>query len=81
MDDFIKGLGLALVAAGGIFLFVILGTCLGAVAGWLVGLVFSDTILGILDQLNIRGIAMWEFGAFMGFVGGFLKTKTTVSAS
>ena len=64
---------------GGIFLFVIFGTLLGAVAGWIVGLVFSDTILGVLAQLGVKGITMWQFGAFMGFVGGFLKTKVSAT--
>lgn len=75
MENFIKIAGSAALAIGGIFLLVILSTFFGALAGWTVGLVFGDTILGILSQMGIKNISMWQFGAFMGFVGGFLKTK------
>lgn len=69
--------GMAALTLGGIFMFVIFGTLIGACAGWIVGLIFGDTILGILSQLGVKGITMWQFGAFMGFVGGYLKTKVT----
>lgn len=62
---------------GGLFFFVIFGTFVGAICGWAVGLVFGDTILNILGQIGIHGVTMFQFGAFMGFVGGFLKTKVT----
>lgn len=65
------------VTLAGICVFVVLGTLFGALSGWIVGLFFGDTILGIAGQLGIRNIAMWQLGAFLGFVGGFLKTKTT----
>lgn len=78
MDSFTKFLGGVVLGVGGIFLLVIFGTLFGALAGWVVGLFFGDTILGILSQLGLKNISMWQFGAFMGFVGGFLKTKVTV---
>jgi len=78
MDKMITSLGAIVVGIGGIFFLVILSTLFGALAGWVVGLVFADTILGILAQIGIKNIAMWQFGAFMGFVGGFMKTKVTV---
>lgn len=77
LETFGKVIGGAVLAVGGIFLLVILGTLFGALAGWIVGLVFGDTILLIAAKLGIDGIAMWQFGAFLGFVGGFLKTKVT----
>jgi hypothetical protein len=76
MDKVATAAGIALLSVGGIFLFVVLGTLLGAIAGWTVGLFFGDTILGVLSQLGVHS-TMWQFGAFMGFVGGFLKTKVT----
>lgn len=79
MEAFVKLFGGAALVISGIFCFVILGTLMGALAGWIVGLVFSDTILGILAQMGIRNISMAQFGAFMGFVGGFLKTKVTAT--
>ena len=74
---FVEFFGVAFLTLGGIFLFVIFGTLVGALAGWTVGLVFGETILGILGQIGIHNISMWQFGAFMGFVGGYLKTKVT----
>lgn len=77
MDTFIKFFGGAVLAIGGIMFFVVLGTLMGTVSGWIVGLLFGDTILGIASQLGIRNVSMWQLGAFLGFVGGFLKTKVT----
>ena len=77
MDAFAKFMGGVALGIGGIFFFIILGTLFGALAGWTVGLVFGETILGILSQLGVKNVTMWQFGAFMGFVGGFLKTKVT----
>ena len=76
MDEkVLASFGAVFVFLMGLFFFVILGTFMGAFAGWIVGLVFSDSILGILDKFGVHGVTMWQFGAFMGFVGGFLKTK------
>jgi hypothetical protein len=77
MDTFIKFMGGAVLTIGGIFFLVTLGTLIGAIAGWVVGLFFGNTILLIAAKLGIDGITMWQFGAFLGFVGGFLKTKVT----
>ena len=56
---------------------IIFGTLFGGVAGWVVGIFFGDTILGILSQIGIKGITMWQFGVFMGFVGGFIRANVT----
>jgi len=77
MEKLAQLFGVLALSLGGIFFFVIFFTLFGGIAGWVVGLVFGETILGILAQLNIKGITMWQFGLFMGFVGGFLKTKVT----
>jgi hypothetical protein len=77
MEKIATSFGLIVISVAGIFAFVVFGTALGAIAGWIVGLFFGETILGILSQFGVRNITMWQFGAFMGFVGGFLKTKVT----
>jgi len=66
---FIFGMVLAVIVP-------IIGVFLGAFSGWMVGLVFEQTIIGTLSQLgfNLDGISMWELGATLGFVGGYLKT-------
>lgn len=77
MDKLTMTFGAIALGISGIFAFIIFGTLMGAIAGWIVGLVFGDTILNILAQVGIKGVTMFQFGAFMGFVGGFLKTKVS----
>lgn len=77
MDSAVKIFGGMTLFFGGMFLLIIAGTLMGALAGWAVGLFFNDTILGIAAQLGIRDVAMWQLGAFLGFIGGFLKTKVS----
>lgn len=79
MEKLANVFGSALLAVGGVFLFVIFGSLAGGVSGWVVGLVFQDEIIGILSQLGIHNITMFQFGVFMGFCGSFLKTKVTVT--
>jgi len=81
MDKVATAFGEIALTMGGVFVFIIAGAFFGGAAGWIVGLVFGDTILGILAQLGVKGITMFQFGVFLGFVGGFLKTKTTVTAA
>ena len=75
MDKMAKSFGVLALAIGGIFFFIILSTFMGGLAGWTVGLIFGETILGIFAQLGVKGVTMFQIGSFLGFVGGFLKTK------
>jgi len=54
----------------------IIGVLLGAFSGWCVGLVFEQEVMGFLARLglNTAGLTMWQLGAALGFIGGFLKT-------
>ena len=52
-------------------------TIIGAFTGWIVGWFFGDTILTILSQLGVHDANMWQWGAFLGFLSGFLKTKVS----
>jgi hypothetical protein len=80
-NDVIAAIIIAIGAAAGVaamfFLAIIMGTIGGAITGWVVGLLFSDTILGIFAALGIKGFAMWQIGAFLGFVGAFFRTSIT----
>jgi hypothetical protein len=55
----------------------ILGCLFGAFAGWTVGLVFADAVIGFLHRcgVNTDGLTMWQLGAALGFIGGYLKTS------
>jgi hypothetical protein len=79
MEGTAKFFGIAFLTICGLAVFVIFGTLIGAIAGSIVGLFFADTILGIAGQLGVHNVTMWQLGAFLGFVGGFLKTKVTAS--
>jgi hypothetical protein len=68
--------GIALTICG-IFFLVIFGTLVGGIAGYVVGLFFGDTILQIAGDIGIKGVTMFQFGSFLGFVSGFLKTKVS----
>lgn len=82
MDALAKGILSGLLAVCAIILLPTIGTCFGAFAGWAVGLFFAETILGFLSRtgIDVSGLAMWELGAALGFIGGFLKTSVSTSA-
>lgn len=69
MDKFLIAIGIILFA-------VIAGTLFGALAGWIVSLFFNETILTVLMALGIKGISLWQLGAFLGFVSGFFSRKS-----
>lgn len=77
MEIIVTMFGAAFLVLGVYFLVVLLGALLGAFTGWVVGLFFADTILGIFAQIGIKGFAMWQLGLFLGFVGGFFKSVST----
>ena len=69
----------ALLAVGLVMLIiviVILGTLFGGIAGWIVGLFFTDTIMGTLNRIGVdtMGMTMWQLGATLGFISGFFKS-------
>lgn len=79
METMAKVFGVVMLSMMGIFFFIIFGTLLGGLAGWIVGFFFGDTILAIASQLGIKSVTMFQLGCFLGFVGGFLKTKVTAT--
>jgi len=78
-EKIIGGIILAMGTAGLVMLGVLLSTLMGIVIGWVVGWFFTPTILGIFAALGVEGFAMWQIGAFLGFVGAFLKTSVTTN--
>ncbi len=52
-----------------------LSVLFGAFVGWAVGLLFEQTIMSTLARTgaNIKGLEMWELGAMLGFLGGFIR--------
>ncbi|NIH74449.1 positive regulator of sigma E activity [Ochrobactrum sp. P20RRXII] len=66
----------SLVAIAAILFFApLIGVLGGAFVGWVVGLFFAETIHAFLAAVGIKaaGLAMWQIGASLGFIGGFLR--------
>ena len=75
MDKILAGAFGALAVVTLVFFIVVLGTLMGAVAGWIVGLFFGETILSTLSRFGVStlGLQMWQLGATLAFVGSFFK--------
>lgn len=54
---------------------IIVGTLMGAISGFIVGLFFSNPILLVLDAfgIDITNLALWQVGAALGFIGPFFR--------
>lgn len=76
MGQAVAGAFMALGLVMLIIVMVILGTFFGGVAGWIVGLFFTDTIMQTLNRIGVdtMGMTMWQLGATLGFVSGFFKS-------
>ena len=77
MGQVFAGALMALGLVAVIILMVILGTLFGGIAGWIVGLFFTDTIMGTLNRIGVDtiGMTMWQLGATLGFISGFVKSS------
>jgi len=80
MTKFLTVVGGGVLVLGLLFLLPLLSALGGAFAGWVVGWFFAETITSFLAAFGVKGLAMWQIGMALGFVGGFFKT-TTVSKS
>ena len=80
MEKFITVIGAALVFSGTMAALLPITTLFGAIAGWIVGLFFGDTILYALSEMGLRNITMWQLGATLGFVSTFLRTRVESNA-
>lgn len=61
-----------------LFLGALLNTLVGAFAGWVVGLVFDDSMRLLAEVLNVKA-APYQLGAIFGFIGGFFRSSLTSS--
>lgn len=67
------------IALGALFVVFVclLGALGGAFAGWVVSWIFNDTMLAVMAAVGIHGIALWQWGAFLGFSGGFIRSQVS----
>jgi hypothetical protein len=78
-DDVASIICYLIIAVFAIMFLPLIGTLAGAFIGWIVGLVFPETILSTLARFGVRteGLQVWQLGACLGFVGAFFKTNVT----
>lgn len=69
--------GLAVIILA--FFFCILGVIGGIVSGWIVGLFFTDLIIGFIGRFGVDtvGLEVWHVGGALGFLGSFFKSVHT----
>lgn len=72
-----KTVMLMLAVIGLILTMPILGVLAGMCSGWVVGLFFTDIVIGFLSRIGVdtAGLAVWQVGGALGFLCGFLKTS------
>ena len=70
-----KALAGIVMFAAILFCAPLVGVLGGALGGWVVGLFFTDTIQSFFMAvgLNLHGLAMWQIGASLIFIGGFIR--------
>ena len=57
-----------------LFALPLVGVIMGAFCGWVVGTFWPSTMLHGMTALGMGAMAPYQFGAFLGFSGGFFKT-------
>lgn len=64
-----------------LFVAPLLGCLFGAFSGWVVSLFWDYEVLNFMARIGIdtQGLTLWQTGAALGFLGGFLKTNVGVS--
>ena len=80
MVDIIEIAVLGAILAVVVFIGTLLGTLLGAIAGWIIGITpLGGMVLHVLDACGVGGISMVEFGAALGFIGGFFGSRVSTN--
>jgi hypothetical protein len=79
-DSLGKILAAMAIVGLGIFIACVMGAFAGYCAAWIANLVFHDAFVSVLQGLGVK-VGMFtipQFGALLGFVGGFMKTKVVM---
>ncbi len=79
MAKFLVFLGAVTLVGMAMLVWPLVGALSGALSGWVVGWFFSETILSFFATLGIQGLAMWQIGLCLGFVGGSFKSTNIKS--
>jgi hypothetical protein len=65
----------------GLMIAPLVGVAVGAFCGWVVGTFWPSTMPQGMTALGLGAMAPYQYGAFLGFSGGFFKSITTVNKS
>jgi len=57
-----------------------LGIVLGAFGGWMVGLLFPETLALISTGIFDTPVPVWQLGAALGFFGAFFRNTSSSSS-
>lgn len=79
MELLAQKIGAIFLFTGALIIAAPVNTAFGAFSGYVVGLVFGDTILRTLAIFGLHGVTMWQLGTTLGFVSAYLRTTTTVT--
>ena len=81
MGDFEKIFVGVILMALAIFITPLMGTLAGAFSGWVGGLFFEGTIRETLGGVGVNPTTeMWQIGATLGFLGGFVRVVKKADA-
>jgi hypothetical protein len=83
MDNITKAFGAIILVVLLLFINVIGTSLAGYCAGWVVGLFFTEAFDHVLMGLGFKPwlFTLPQFGALVGFVGGFMKTKVSMDTA
>lgn len=56
-------------------LLIALGAIMGALVGWVVGLLFPDAIARGLAAFHLGAMEPYQLGAFVGFISSFFRSN------
>lgn len=70
---------------GGIILALVLiapllGAVFGSFSGFMLGLVFDETMITLAAIIGQPDMPAWQIGAILGIVGGFFRTAVSTSS-
>lgn len=79
MDVLYRALGVIALAAVLLLLAAVAGTLVGMAGGAIVAIWFNDPLQAALNALGVHGVALWQLGGLLGFVGGFFRSSTSTT--
>lgn len=77
MSKIISGILLALGIAAFAFFVILIGTFVGGVCGWCVGLFFNQEMFAFKTLIGAPHLTDFQAGALLGFVSSFFKSYST----